>query len=103
MRRAGPPPRRRRRLSTRSRGFTLRGARSPRRGSNTMDMRMVRFMEASGFEVVNSEVAGYVAGVELGRTGPEAACELGRRADRPDAAGGIMPGGHWPAMRRLEG
>jgi maleate cis-trans isomerase len=74
--------------------------------SKTMDMPMVRFMEASGFEVVNSEVAGYVAGVELGRTGPQAACELGRRADRPDAEAVIMPGGNWPAMtivERLEG
>ena len=74
--------------------------------SKTMDKPMVRFMEASGFEVVNSEVAGYVAGVELGRTGPEAAYELGRRADRPDAEAVIMPGGNWPAMsiaERLEG
>jgi maleate isomerase len=59
--------------------------------SKTMDKPMVRFMEASGFEVVNSEVAGYVAGVELGRTGPEAAYELGRRANRPDAEAVIMP------------
>jgi maleate cis-trans isomerase len=74
--------------------------------SKTMDKPMVRFMEASGFEVVNSEVAGYVAGVELGRTGPEAAYELGRRADRSDAEAVIMPGGNWPAMsivERLEG
>lgn len=74
--------------------------------SKTMDKPMVRFMEASGFEVVNSEVAGYVAGVELGRTGPEAAYELGRRADRPDAEAVIMPGGNCPAMsivERLEG
>jgi maleate cis-trans isomerase len=74
--------------------------------SKTMDKPMVRFMEASGFEVVNSEVAGYIAGVELGRTGPEAAYDLGRRADRPDAEAVIMPGGNWPAMsivERLEG
>jgi maleate cis-trans isomerase len=74
--------------------------------SKTMDKPMVRFMEASGFEVVNSEVAGYVAGVELGRTGPEAAYELGRRADRADAEAVIMPGGNWPAtsiVERLEG
>src|SRR4030095_16947380 len=70
--------------------------------SKTMDKPMVRFMEASGFEVVNSEVAGYVAGVELGRTGPEAACELGRRADRPDAEAVIMPGGNWPEMSMVE-
>ncbi len=74
--------------------------------SKTMDTPMLRFMEASGFEVVNSEVAGYVAGVELGRTGPQAAYELGRRADRPHAEAVIMPGGNWPAMsivERLEG
>ena len=76
------------------------------RWSKTMDEPMVSFMAASGFEVVNSEVAGYVAGVELGRTGPQAAYELGRRADRPQAQAVIMPGGNWPAMsivERLEG
>ena len=70
-----------------------------------MDKPMVSFMEASGFEVVNSEVAGYVAGVELGRTGPEAAYELGRQVDRPDADAIIMPGGNWssmPVVDRLE-
>jgi maleate isomerase len=70
--------------------------------SKTMDEPMVSFMQASGFEVVNSEVAGYVAGVELGRTGPEAAYELGRRVDRPDADAIIMPGGNWPAMSIVE-
>jgi maleate cis-trans isomerase len=70
--------------------------------SQTMDTPMVAFMEASGFKVVNSEVAGYVAGVELGRTGPEAAYELGRRADRPDAEAVIMPGGNWPAVSVVE-
>jgi maleate cis-trans isomerase len=63
-----------------------------------MDKPMVSFMQTSGFEVVNSEVAGYVASIELGRTGPEAAYALGRRADRPDADAIIMPGGNWPAM-----
>jgi maleate isomerase len=66
--------------------------------SKTMDKPMVSFMQTSGFEVVNSEVAGYVASIELGRTGPEAAYALGRRADRPDADAIIMPGGNWPAM-----
>jgi maleate isomerase len=66
--------------------------------SRIMDRPMVSFMEAAGFEVVNSEVAGYVAGVELGRSGPEAAYELGRRADRPNADAVIMPGGNWPSM-----
>ena len=70
--------------------------------SKTMDEPMVSFMQASGFEVVNSEVAGYVAGVELGRTGPEAAYELGRRVDRPDADAVIMPGGNWPAISIVE-
>jgi len=63
---------------------------------------MVAFMQASGFEVVNSEVAGYVASIELGRTGPQAAYALGRRADRPDADAIIMPGGNWPAMSMVE-
>ena len=70
--------------------------------SKTMDKPMVEFMQASGFNVVNSEVAGYVAGVELGRTGPEAAYELGRRVDRPDAQAIIMPGGNWPSMSIVE-
>jgi maleate isomerase len=70
--------------------------------SKTMDKPMVGFMQASGFQVVNSEVAGYVAGVELGRTGPQAAYELGRRVDRPDADAVIMPGGNWPAMSVVE-
>jgi len=55
--------------------------------SKTMDKPMVAFMQASGFEVVNSEVAGYA---------------LGRRADRPDADAIIMPGGNWPAMSMVE-
>jgi maleate isomerase len=67
-----------------------------------MDKPMVSFMQASGFQVVNSEVAGYIAGVELGRTGPEAAYELGRRVDRPEADAVIMPGGNWPAMSVVE-
>jgi maleate isomerase len=70
--------------------------------SKTMDKPMVSFMQTSGFEVVNSEVAGYVASIELGRTGPEAAYALGRRADRPDADAIIMPGGNWPAMSMVE-
>jgi maleate cis-trans isomerase len=70
--------------------------------SKTMDVPMVRFMEASGFAVVSSEVAGYVAGVELGRAGAQAAYELARRADRPDAEAVIMPGGNWPAMSVVE-
>jgi maleate cis-trans isomerase len=70
--------------------------------SKTMDKPMVSFMQASGFEVVNSEVAGYVAGVELGRTGPEAAYALGRQVDRPEAQAIIMPGGNWPAMNIVE-
>ena len=70
--------------------------------SKAMDKPMVGFMEASGFEVVNSEVAGYVAGVELGRTGPQASYELGRRVDRPEADAIIMPGGNWPSMTVVE-
>ena len=59
-------------------------------------------MEASGFKVVNSEVVGFVASIELGRTGPEAAYELGRRVDRPEADAIIMPGGNWPSMTVVE-
>ena len=73
--------------------------------SKTMDKPMVDFMETSGFEVVHSEVVGFVASIELGRVGPEQAYELGRRTDRPDADAIIMPGGNWPSMsdRRAAG
>jgi len=52
--------------------------------SKTMDRPMVEFMQASGFEVVHSEVVGFVASVDLGRVGPETAYELasGRSARR---------------------
>src|SRR5438874_6701992 len=73
--------------------------------SKTMDTPMVAFMQASGFEVVHSEVVGFVAAIELGRVGPETAYELGRRTDRPEAEAIIMPGGNWasmPVVERLE-
>jgi maleate cis-trans isomerase len=73
--------------------------------SKTMDKPMVEFMEASGFEVVHSEVVGFVASIDLGRVGPETAYELGRRADRPNADAIVMPGGNWasmPVVERLE-
>jgi maleate cis-trans isomerase len=70
--------------------------------SRTMDQPMVDFMQANGFKVVHSEVAGFVASVELGRVGPEQAYELGRRTDRPDADVIVMPGGNWPAMSVVE-
>jgi len=67
-----------------------------------MDQPMVDFMQANGFKVVHSEVAGFVASIELGRVGPEQAYELGRRTDRPDADVIVMPGGNWPAMSVVE-
>jgi maleate cis-trans isomerase len=73
--------------------------------SKTMDRPMVEFMEASGFKVVHSEVVGFVASIELGRAGPETACELARRTDRPEAQAIVMPGGNWasmPVVERLE-
>lgn len=66
--------------------------------SRTMDKPMVAFMQAHGFEVVHSEVVGYVASIELGRVGPEEAYALGRRTDRPESDAIIMPGGNWPSM-----
>jgi maleate cis-trans isomerase len=73
--------------------------------SRTMEKPMVAFMEASGFTVVHSEVAGIVSGVELGRVGPDKAYELCRKTDRPDAEAIIVPGGNWGCMsvvQRLE-
>ena len=70
--------------------------------SKTMDKPMVDFMQASGFKVVHSEVAGFVASIELGRADPQQAYELGLRADRPDADAIIMPGGNWRCMSVVE-
>ena len=70
--------------------------------SQTMDKPMVAFMRASGFEVVHSEVVGFVSGVELGRADPGQAYDLGLRADRPDADAIIMPGGNWRCMSIVE-
>jgi len=67
-----------------------------------MDQPMVDFMQANGFKVIHSEVAGFVASIELGRVSPEQAYELGRRTDRPDADVIVMPGGNWPAMSVVE-
>jgi len=47
-------------------------------------------------------VMGLVVSLELGRTDPERAYELGRRSDRPDAEAIIMPGGNWFSMRVAE-
>jgi maleate cis-trans isomerase len=70
--------------------------------SETMDKPMIEFMEANGFEVVHSEVVGFVASIDLGRVGPETAYELGRRTDRPDADAIVMPGGNWASMAVVE-
>jgi maleate cis-trans isomerase len=85
--------------------LTLLGARKIAIGapwSKVMDKPMVAFMEANGFEVVHSEVVGFVASVELGRAGPETAYQLGRKADRPNADAVIMPGGNWASMAVAE-
>jgi maleate isomerase len=66
--------------------------------SKTMDAPMVAFMQAHGFDVVHSEVVGFVSGVALGRADPEQAYALGLRTDRPDADAVIMPGGNWRCM-----
>ena len=70
--------------------------------SKTMDAAMVAFMQAHGFEVVHSEVVGFVASIELGRADPEQAYELGLRADRREADAIIMPGGNWRCMGIVE-
>ena len=70
--------------------------------SRTMDKPMVAFMQAHGFEVVHSEVVGFVSGVELGRADPQQAYDLGLRADRPQADVIVMPGGNWRCMSIVE-
>jgi maleate isomerase len=47
-------------------------------------------------------VGGYAPATALGRVGPEAAYELGRRVDRPDADAIILPGGNWPSIAVVE-
>jgi maleate cis-trans isomerase len=74
--------------------------------SKTMDPPMVAFMQANGFEVVNSEVAGHVASEPLADIDPQHAYAFARQVDRPDAEAIIMPGGNWSSMsvvERLEG
>jgi maleate isomerase len=70
--------------------------------SKAMDQPMVAFMQANGFAVMHSEVMGLVASIELGRIGPESACELARRTDRPEAEAIVMPGGNWGSMSVVE-
>jgi maleate isomerase len=88
--------------------LTLLGAKTIAIGapwSKTMDRFMVEFVEANGFTVVHSEVAGFVASIDLGRADPETAYDLARRTDRPKADAIIMPGGNWasmPVVERLE-
>lgn len=70
--------------------------------SKTMERPMVAFMQAHGFDIVHSETVGIVHSVELGRIGPDAAYELGRKSDRADAQAIVMPGGNWIAMPMIE-
>jgi maleate isomerase len=70
--------------------------------SKTMEKPMVAFMEAHGFQVVHSEVVGFVHSIELGRASPDTAYELARRTDRSDAQAIIMPGGNWVTMSVVE-
>jgi maleate isomerase len=70
--------------------------------NKTMEKPMVAFMQGHGFEIVHSETVGIVSGVELGRIGPDAAYDLGRRTDRPQAEAIVMPGGNWIAMPMIE-
>jgi maleate cis-trans isomerase len=69
---------------------------------SAMDSCVIDFMHANGFDVVHSELAGFVSATELGRAGPDAAYALARRADRPEADAIIMPGGNWPSMSVAE-
>jgi maleate isomerase len=85
--------------------LTVLGARKIAIGApwnETMQRPMIEFMAMSGFEVIHSELEGFVASVELGRVGPERAYELGRRTDRANADAILMPGGNWPAMTVVE-
>jgi maleate isomerase len=70
--------------------------------SKTMDGPMVAFMRAHGFDVVHSEVVGFVASIELGRAGSDTAYALAQRADRPEAEAIVMPGGNWRSMPMVE-
>lgn len=74
--------------------------------SEAINVTLVNFLVENGFEVIHSEVMGYVQNAELGRVDPESAYTFGRRADRAEAEAVIIPGGNWPTMSiagRLEG
>ena len=66
--------------------------------SEAINITMVNFLTQNGFEVVHSEVMGYVQNSDLGRVDPESAYTFGRRADRANAEAVIIPGGNWPTM-----
>jgi maleate isomerase len=73
--------------------------------SAAINVTMVNFLAANGFEAVHSELMGYVQNTELGRVDPESAYAFGKRADRAEAEAVIIPGGNWPTMniaQRLE-
>ncbi len=70
--------------------------------SRTMDKPMVEFMTANGFDVVHSEVVGFVHSIELGRAGPDTAYNLARKTDRKEAQAIVMPGGNWASMPMVE-
>lgn len=66
--------------------------------NEAINVTMVNFLAENGFEVVHSELMGYVQNTELGRVDPESAYDFGRRADRAHAQALIIPGGNWPTM-----
>jgi maleate isomerase len=60
------------------------------------------FIEAHGFEVLRHEALGIVSNNEVGRLDPEAAYEMGRRVDRPDADAVMLGCGNWWTMCVVE-
>ena len=91
---AGPPPRRRPRLSMRSRGSVSRRSPSARPGARPWTNPWWASWRRTASRSSTARSPDIVAGVELGRTGPQAAYELGRRRQ----AGG---GRHHHAGRQL--
>ena len=60
------------------------------------------FIEAHGFEVRHQEALGLINNNDVGRLDPEAAYEMARRVDRPDADAVMLGCGNWWTMCVIE-
>jgi maleate isomerase len=61
----------------------------------SMNVPIVNFLSASGFEVLAAKGLGYGDNVEIGRLRPESALEVARELDRPDAEAFLFVCTNW--------